>query len=88
VGEARFPCLELGEEHQVVGPRQLADRWLAIARGADLLSLADQIGTLKPGKLADLVAVPGDPLQDIRQTEKVTFVMQGGRVVKGEGGGR
>jgi imidazolonepropionase-like amidohydrolase len=55
----------------------------ATVSAADLLGLADKIGTLEPGKLADLVAVPGDPLQDIRQTEKVTFVMQGGRVVKG-----
>jgi imidazolonepropionase-like amidohydrolase len=56
----------------------------ATASGADLLGLADKIGTLEPGKLADLVAVPGDPLQDIRLTEKVTFVMQGGRVVKNQ----
>jgi imidazolonepropionase-like amidohydrolase len=56
----------------------------ATASGADLLGLADRIGTLEPGKLADLVAVPGDPLQDIRQTEKVSFVMQGGRVVKSQ----
>jgi imidazolonepropionase-like amidohydrolase len=55
----------------------------ATAAGADLLGLADKIGTIETGKLADLVAVPGDPLQDIRQTEKVSFVMQGGRVVKG-----
>jgi imidazolonepropionase-like amidohydrolase len=48
------------------------------AAGADLRGLADQIGTLETGKLADLVAVPGDPLQDIRQTEKVMYVMKGG----------
>jgi imidazolonepropionase-like amidohydrolase len=60
----------------------------ATAGGADLLGLADRIGTLEPGKLADLVAVPGDPLQDIRQTEKVSFVMQGGRVVKNQTGAR
>jgi imidazolonepropionase-like amidohydrolase len=53
----------------------------ATASGADLLGLADRIGTIERGKLADLVAVPGDPLRDIRQTEKVTFVMQGGRVI-------
>lgn len=56
----------------------------ATASAADLLGLADKIGTLEPGKLADLVAVPGDPLQDIRQTEKVTFVMQGGKVFKNQ----
>jgi imidazolonepropionase-like amidohydrolase len=58
----------------------------ATAGGADLLGLADQIGTIEKGKLADLVAVPGDPLQDIRQTEKVTFVMQGGKVIKNQAG--
>src|SRR3954471_1259294 len=56
----------------------------ATASGADLLGLADRIGTLEKGKLADLVAVPGDPLQDIRQTEKVSFVMQGGKVFKNQ----
>ncbi len=56
----------------------------ATASGADLLGLADKIGTLEPGKLADLVAVPGDPLKDIRQTEKVSFVMQGGKVFKNQ----
>lgn len=56
----------------------------ATASGADLLGLADKIGTLEPGKLADLVAVPGDPLQDIRQTEKVSFVMQSGKVFKNQ----
>ena len=56
----------------------------ATAAGADLLGLADQIGTLEPGKLADIVAVTGDPLQDIRQTEQVSFVMQGGKVLKNQ----
>jgi imidazolonepropionase-like amidohydrolase len=39
-------------------------------------------GVVAPGKLADLVALPGDPLQDITATERVSWVMQGGRVVK------
>ncbi|HEX3527815.1 MAG TPA: amidohydrolase family protein [Thermoanaerobaculia bacterium] len=60
----------------------------ATASGADLLGLADKIGTLEPGKLADLVAVPGDPLQDIRQTERVSFVMKGGQVIKNQSAGR
>jgi imidazolonepropionase-like amidohydrolase len=50
---------------------------------ADLLGLADRIGTLEKGKEADIVAVPGDPLKDIRSTEKVVFVMKGGAVFKG-----
>jgi imidazolonepropionase-like amidohydrolase len=56
----------------------------ATAADADLLGLADKIGTLETGKLADLVAVPGDPLKDIRQTEKVSFVMQGGKVIRNQ----
>lgn len=51
---------------------------------ADLLGLADKIGTLEAGKLADVVAVPGDPAQDIRQTEHVFFVMKEGVVYKNE----
>lgn len=49
---------------------------------AELLGLADRIGTLETGKEADIVAVPGDPLRDVRATERVLFVMKGGRVFK------
>jgi len=52
------------------------------AAAADLLGIADQIGTVVKGKVADLVAVPGDPLQDITVTERVFFVMKGGEVVR------
>jgi imidazolonepropionase-like amidohydrolase len=51
---------------------------------ADLLGVADRLGALEAGKLADIVAVPGNPLQDIRQTEKVFFVMKEGVVYKNE----
>jgi len=49
---------------------------------AELLGLAAEIGTLEKGKQADIVAVPGDPLADIRVTERVVFVMKGGEVAK------
>ncbi len=45
---------------------------------ADLLGLADKIGTLEPGKEADIVAVPGNPLDDIKETQSVFFVMKSG----------
>jgi imidazolonepropionase-like amidohydrolase len=51
---------------------------------AELLGVADRLGTLEAGKLADLVAVPGDPTQDIRQTERVFFVMKEGAVVRND----
>ncbi|MDT7605436.1 MAG: hypothetical protein QOF61_3433 [Acidobacteriota bacterium] len=51
---------------------------------AELLGVSDRLGTLEAGKLADIVAVPGDPVQDIRQTERVFFVMKEGVVYKNE----
>jgi len=52
----------------------------ATIRAADLLGVTDR-GTIEAGKLADLVAVPGDPLRDITATERVSWVMLGGKVV-------
>jgi imidazolonepropionase-like amidohydrolase len=49
---------------------------------ADLLGLSDLIGTLEKGKEADIVAVPGDVLKDVRATERVFFVMKAGRIVR------
>ena len=53
----------------------------ATLHAAELLGLDDR-GRIAPGLLADLVAVPGDPLRDIRATERPVFVMVGGRVVR------
>ena len=52
---------------------------------ADLLGLSALIGTLEKGKEADVVAVPGNPLQDVKVTEKVLFVMKGGKIFKNAG---
>lgn len=52
----------------------------ATIHAAEVLGVTDR-GAIEPGKLADLVAVPGDPLQDITATERVSWVMQGGKVV-------
>src|SRR4029453_5224188 len=49
---------------------------------ATLLGIPDRIGTLEVGKLADIVVMPGDPTQNIRQTEKVIFVMKEGVIYR------
>ena len=54
----------------------------ATVNGAELLGRSDEIGTLEPGKFADIVAVQGDPLADITVMETVVFVMKGGEVYK------
>jgi imidazolonepropionase-like amidohydrolase len=59
----------------------------ATVHAADLLDLDDR-GVIAPGKRADLVAVPGNPLEDIRVMEDVRFVMKGGTVHKTPGAGR
>jgi imidazolonepropionase-like amidohydrolase len=54
----------------------------ATIEGAALMALGEQIGTLEPGKLADLIAVAQDPLADVTALRDVSFVMKGGRVYK------
>ncbi|MBI3931982.1 MAG: amidohydrolase family protein [Acidobacteria bacterium] len=56
----------------------------ATSSAAALLGLDESVGTLEPGKEADVVAVPGDPLADVKLTEKVRFVMKGGTVVRND----
>jgi imidazolonepropionase-like amidohydrolase len=53
---------------------------------ADLLGVADKVGTLEANKLADVVAVPGNPVENIRQTEKVFFVMKEGVIYRNDRG--
>jgi len=53
---------------------------------ADLLGWSDKIGAVEPGKWGDIIAVDGDPLQDVTTLERVKFVMKGGEVVKNEYG--
>jgi imidazolonepropionase-like amidohydrolase len=54
----------------------------ATVNAADLLGLSREIGTLERGKRADLIAVPADPIRDVRVLERVTFVMKGGVVYR------
>ena len=51
---------------------------------SDLLGLQEKIGTLQPGKLADVVAVPGNPLDDIKVTQSVLFVMKEGTIYRND----
>lgn len=54
----------------------------ATRNAADLLDMSDRIGTIEAGKFADIVAVPGNPLNDITAMERVEFVMKDGKVYK------
>jgi imidazolonepropionase-like amidohydrolase len=56
----------------------------ATIHAADLLGWSDQVGTLEKGHYADLIAVDGDPLADVKVLENVRFVMKGGAVVRNE----
>jgi imidazolonepropionase-like amidohydrolase len=64
------------------GMKPLAVLQADMIEGARLLGWEGQIGQLKPGYLADIVSVPGNPLDDITAVEHVSFVMKGGAVVR------
>lgn len=64
------------------GMTPLAALQAGTINGAILLGWRDQIGQLKPSYLADIIAVPGNPLDDITVLQRVAFVMKGGVVVK------
>jgi imidazolonepropionase-like amidohydrolase len=57
----------------------------ATGSAADLIGDARDIGSVQPGRYADIVAVDGDPLADITQLERVQFVMKGGTIYKQNG---
>lgn len=56
----------------------------ATINAADLLGWSEKVGAIEPGKWADLVAVDGDPLRDVRALENVKFVMKGGQTYKND----
>jgi imidazolonepropionase-like amidohydrolase len=57
---------------------------MATTVNAEILHLQDTIGTVEKGKFADIIAVSGDPLQDITEMQRVKFVMKGGAVIKND----
>jgi imidazolonepropionase-like amidohydrolase len=67
-----------------LGMTPLASIQAATVNAADLLGWSERVGTLEAGRFADLIAVEGDPLGDVRVLESVKFVMKGGEVVKAE----
>jgi imidazolonepropionase-like amidohydrolase len=54
----------------------------ATSKAAELLDMRGQIGVLAPGAFADVIAVAGDPLKDVKELESVKFVMHDGAVFK------
>jgi imidazolonepropionase-like amidohydrolase len=54
----------------------------ATANDAELLGISQKLGTLEKGKLADVIAMPGDPTRDITATERVSFVMKEGKIIR------
>ena len=66
------------------GMTPLAAIQSATLNGADLMGWTDRVGALEAGKFADIIAVDGDPLKDVRILEHVPFVMKSGIVYKDE----
>jgi imidazolonepropionase-like amidohydrolase len=56
----------------------------ATSRAAELLGLQEHVGTVEPGRYADLIALSGDPLADVTELQRVRFVMKGGTVLRNE----
>jgi imidazolonepropionase-like amidohydrolase len=67
------------------GMTPLAALRAGTSAAADLLGVSRETGSLAAGKAADIIAVPGNPLQDVTVTERVFFVMKGGEVVRRDG---
>ena len=70
------------------GMKPLAALQTGTLNAADLMGWSDKVGSLDPGKWADIIAVNGDPLQDVRILQHVSFVMKAGVVYKNESAAR
>jgi imidazolonepropionase-like amidohydrolase len=69
--------------HNGMSPIQAV--FAATRNAAELLGVADKLGSVQSGRYADIVAVPGDPLRDTDQFEHVSFVMKGGVIYRDHG---
>jgi imidazolonepropionase-like amidohydrolase len=67
-----------------LGQTPMAAILSATKTAAEIMGWSDRVGTIEPGKFADIIAVAGDPLRDITELEQVRFVMKGGVVYKDE----
>lgn len=80
---ANYSAREFGE-YVKLGMTPMQAIQCATKTNAEILKKENEIGTVEAGKLADIIAVKGDPLKDISELQKVKFVMIGGRIVKNE----
>ena len=84
-GSALFPHGENATEFELMVEGGMAERDIIIAAtstNAAILGIERKVGTVEAGKLADLIAVPGDPLKDISRLREVELVVQEGRIVR------
>jgi imidazolonepropionase-like amidohydrolase len=73
---------ELAVYVEQFGMTPLAAMQTGTLNAADLIGWSDKVGALEPGKWADIIAVAGDPLQDVKLLQHVVFVMKSGVVYK------
>jgi imidazolonepropionase-like amidohydrolase len=86
-GVGPFPHGTQGKEFEYMvkfGMTPLQVIRAATTEAAQLMGWQDRIGSIQPGKFADLVAVTGDPIADITELERVKFVMKDGHIYKNE----
>jgi imidazolonepropionase-like amidohydrolase len=85
-GAARYRTLAVEFEFMVQdGMPPMECIIAATSSAADLIGDSEDIGSVQPGRYADVVAVAGDPLQDVKELQKVQFVMKGGVVYRRDG---
>jgi imidazolonepropionase-like amidohydrolase len=82
---AVFPHGQNAKEFKLMvdlGMRPIDALKAATSNDTDLLGISEKVGTLEKGRLADIIAMPGDPTADITATERLIFVMKEGKVIR------